>query len=79
MGIIGGILIVKWFSAYPIYFTGDLKDVYEEYGIESIIYFSGHEKIFIVQTLIVLILSVLLALYPGYKVIRLKPVEAINS
>ena len=79
MGIIGGILIVKWFSAHPIYFTGDLKDVYEEYGIESIIYFSGHEKIFIAQTLIVLILSVLLALYPGYKVIRLKPVEAINS
>lgn len=79
IGIIGGVLIVKWFTIHPIHFTGELKEVYEEYGIESIIYFSGHEKIFIVQTLIVLILSTLLALYPGYKVMKLKPVEAINS
>ena len=79
MGIIGGVLIVKWFTIHPIHFTGELKEVYEEYGIESIIYFSSHEKIFITQTLIVLILSILIAFYPGYKVMRLKPVEAINS
>ncbi|NJB69924.1 ABC-type lipoprotein release transport system permease subunit [Saonia flava] len=78
-GIIGGMLVVKWFTVYPIHLTGDLKEVYEDYGIESIIYFSSHEKIFITQTLIVLILSTLLAFYPGYKVMKLKPVEAINS
>ena len=78
-GVIAGILIIKWFTMYPIHLTGELKQVYEDYGIESIIYFSGHEKIFIVQTLIVLILSMLLAFYPGYKVMKLKPVEAINS
>ncbi len=79
MGILVGILIVKWFTIHPVYFTGELKEVYEEYGIESIIYFSSHEKIFITQTLIVLTLSVLIALYPGFKVMRLKPVKAINS
>lgn len=78
-GIIAGFLVIKWFTAYPIHFTGELKEVYEDYGIESIIYFSSHEKIFIVQTLIVLLLSILLAFYPGYKVMKLKPVEAINS
>ena len=78
-GVIAGFLVIKWFTAYPIHFTGELKEVYEDYGIESIIYFSSHEKIFIVQTLIVLLLSVLLACYPGYKVMNLKPVEAINS
>tara|TARA_R110000765_G_scaffold424385_1_gene535088 strand:+ start:1079 stop:2299 length:1221 start_codon:yes stop_codon:yes gene_type:complete len=78
-GVIAGFLIIKWFTAHPIHFTGELKDVYEDYGIESILYFSSHEKIFIVQTLIVLLLSVLLACYPGYKVMKLKPVEAINS
>ena len=78
-GVIAGFLVIKWFTAHPIHFTGELKDVYEDYGIESILYFSSHEKIFIVQTLIVLLLSVLLACYPGYKVMKLKPVEAINS
>jgi ABC-type lipoprotein release transport system permease subunit len=78
-GVIAGFLVIKWFTAYPIHFTGELKEVYEDYGIESIIYFSSHEKIFIVQTLVVLLLSILLAFYPGYKVMKLKPVEAINS
>ncbi|MBQ0732866.1 ABC transporter permease [Aquimarina celericrescens] len=78
-GILGGIVVVQWFTKYPIHLTGELKEVYEDYGIESIIYFSSHEKIFIVQTLIVLILSILLAFYPGFKVMKLKPVEAINS
>ena len=78
-GIITGVLVVKWFTIHPIHLTGEIKQVYEEYGIESIIYFSSQEKIFIVQTLIVLTLSILLAFYPGYKVMKLKPVEAINS
>jgi len=78
-GVVAGILIVKWFTAYPIHLTGEIKQVYEDYGIESIIYFSSNEKIFIVQTLIVLLLSIILAFYPGFKVMRLKPVDAING
>ena len=78
-GVIAGILVIKWFTEYPIHLTGNLKEVYEDYGIESIIYFSSHEKIFITQTLVVLLLSILLAFYPGYKVMKIKPVEAINS
>jgi len=78
-GVIAGILFIKWFTIHPIHLTGELKQVYEDYGIESIIYFSSHEKIFIVQTLIVLILAILLAFYPGFKLRKLNPVEAINS
>lgn len=79
MGSIGGILVVKWFTKYPVYFTGELKEIYENYGIEPIIYFSGSKRIFMIQTSIVLILTLLLAFYPGLKVMRLKPVEALNS
>lgn len=79
VGIIGGVLIIKWFTRYPIHLTGEIKQVYEDWGIESILYFSSQEYIFITQTLIVLALSILLAFYPGYKVMKLKPVEAINS
>lgn len=78
-GSIGGILLVKWFTRYPVYFKGELKEIYENYGIEPIIYFSSGKNIFLMQTLIVLILTLLVALYPGLKVMRLKPVDAINS
>lgn len=79
VGIIGGALIVKWFTIHPIHLTGEIKQVYEDYGIESIIYFSNQGQIFIAQAFIVLALSILLAFYPGYKVMKLKPVEALNS
>jgi len=78
-GIVGGILIVKWFVHNPVYFTGELKEVYENYGIEPFLYFSENPKIFIVQALIILILSGLLTFYPVFKMMTLKPVEAINS
>jgi len=79
IGIIGGVFVVKWFTIHPIFFTGELKEVYENYGIEPIIYFSNDQNIFIIQASIVLLLSVFLALYPGFKVMKLKPLEAINS
>ena len=79
MGILGGLLLVQVFTKYPIEFGGSLKEVYEEYGFEPIIYFSSHVSIFINQTLIVLGLATMLALYPGFKVMRLRPVDAINS
>lgn len=78
-GVIAGIILISWFSQNPIYFSGVLKEIYENYGIEPIIYFSSSIDIFIVQTLIVLTLSLLLAFYPGFKVLRLKPVEALNT
>ncbi|MCJ7759114.1 MAG: FtsX-like permease family protein, partial [Gillisia sp.] len=78
-GIVGGILIIKWFVHNPVYFTGELKEVYENYGIEPFLYFSENPKIFIVQALIILILSGLLTFYPVFKMMTLKPVEAINS
>ena len=78
-GIAGGILVVQWFINNPIYFTGELKEIYENYGIEPYLYFSGNPRIFIIQALIILILSGLLAFYPVFKMMTLKPVDAINS
>lgn len=78
-GVIGASLIIMWFTEHPIYFTGELKEVYQNYGIDPIIFFSEDHRIFIIQALIVMFLSLILALYPGIKVMRLKPIDAINS
>lgn len=77
-GVVAGMAGVAWFIRHPIRFTGALKEVYEQYGIEPVIYFSAHEKIFVVQALVVLGLALAVALYPGWKVIRLQPVDALN-
>lgn len=78
-GVVAGILLVRWFTKYPVHFSGELQEIYENYGIEPIIYFSSDEKIFIAQTLIVLTLSTILAFYPCFMVMKLKPIEAINK
>lgn len=78
-GVVAGILLVQWFTKYPVHFSGELQEIYENYGIEPIIYFSSDEKIFIAQTLIVLTISTILAFYPCFKVMKLKPIEAINK
>ena len=79
MGILAGVFLVYVFTEYPLQFSGSLQEVYKEYGFEPIIYFSGSARIFITQALIILVLATLLALYPGYKIIRLRPVNALNS
>lgn len=78
-GVIGARLVIMWFTEHPIHFTGELKEVYQTYGIDPVIFFSEDHRIFIIQTLIVMFLSVILALYPGLKVMKLKPIDAINS
>ncbi len=78
IGVAAGILGVSWFIRHPVKFTGSLKEAYEQYGIEPVIYFSAHEKIFVVQTLVVLSLTLFVTLYPGWKVMRIQPVDALN-
>ena len=78
-GVVAGFLGIRWYSLHPVEFTGSLREVYEQYGIEPVIYFSAQEDIFVVQAMIVLALALAVSLYPGWKVMRLHPVEALNS
>lgn len=78
-GIIAGYGIVAWGISHPIHFTGQYKEAYERYGLEPIIKFSDDSSIFISQALVILVLAILLAIYPFIKIIRFKPLKAINS
>lgn len=78
-GIIAGYALVAWFVKYPIEFTGQLREAYVRYGLEPIISLSMGGYVFIEQALIILVLTSLLALYPGIKLLKMKPVKAINS
>jgi ABC-type lipoprotein release transport system permease subunit len=78
-GIVASIPVVWYFKLNPIRFTGQLEQVYIEFGMEPIIPFSSDPGIFITQGVIVFCLAVILGLYPFIKIVNLRPVQAINS
>lgn len=78
-GIAASIPLIAYFRFNPIRFSGQLEEAYKRYGFEPIMYFSAEERIFITQAIIVLVITLVLAVYPFVKILRIKPIEAINS
>ncbi len=82
-GCLAGILlswpIVWYLNIHPIEFGGDLAKTYEKFGFAAIFPATLKVRIFLEQTFFVLCMGLLLALYPVWRVLRLKAVEAMHS
>ena len=72
-------LVILYFVFFPIRFSGDLKQVYESFGIEPIINMSLNPTIFYYQALIIFLLALAVTIYPSIRILKLKPVEAMRS
>lgn len=79
LGMLASFIVILYFHLNPIRFTGNLKEVYESYGMEAIISMSMKPSVFYYQALIVFVLAVLVSVYPSLKILRLKPIEAMRS
>ncbi len=79
MGIVVSTPIVWYFNKNPMRFSGNYADLLEKFGFEPIFPTAFDPKIFVTQALIIFIMTVLLALYPWFKIRRLKPVEAMRD
>lgn len=79
LGILTSIPIVYYLYKYPIRFTGEMGNAYEQFGFEPIFPASMNLNIFITQSLIVLVLGMLLSTYPLLKIARLNPVVAMKK
>lgn len=83
LGVAGGSLISLPLLLYlfynPIYLTGDIAKVYENFGFEPIIPFSLEPGIFFGQAVVVLIIASLLAIYPMSAIQSLKIVKALKE
>lgn len=79
LGILTSIPIVYYLYKYPIRFTGEMGNAYEQFGFEPIFPASLNPNIFITQGLIVLVLGMLLSTYPLVKIARLNPVTAMKK
>ncbi len=78
-GILAGIPIIAYFHANPISVTGEMAKAYESFGMEAIFPFSKDINIFITQATIVFVLSLVLSIYPWFRILRLKAIEALKS
>lgn len=81
-GCIVGILLswpITWyFTEYPIRIGGEMAKIYERFGFETIFPATLHAPIFINQTVAVLTVGLILALYPAIRILRLDPVQAMR-
>ncbi|MBN2638023.1 MAG: ABC transporter permease [Bacteroidales bacterium] len=82
IGVIVGLIIITPILIYlnmnPIPITGDMAQMYLEFNIEPVIPFSLQPGIFIYQTLIILGLSLLSALYPIIYLARFNVLNAFR-
>lgn len=78
-GILAGIPIITYFHYNPIRITGEMAKAYESFGIEAVFPFSNNLNIFMTQAIIVFGLTLVLSLYPWFKILKLKAIKALNS
>lgn len=83
LGAVFGILIsyalMYYLMVNPIQVTGDLAKTYEQFGIEAVLPTSTDWDIFYTQALIVLIVTGVLALYPCFKIWKMKPIDSMRG
>lgn len=79
LGMLCGYLLVNLYASHPIQLTGQIREMYLRYGIEPVISLSSRSEVFTYQGAAILIIGLVLSLYPGWRVMKLKPVQAINS
>ncbi len=78
MGLLISIPVVHYFRKFPIRIGGNTAKAYERFGFEAIFPTAVDSRIFINQGVIVLLIGLVLALYPVYKIIRLNAVQALK-
>jgi len=78
-GAIVGAPILLYFFYNPIRFTGDMAQYMIQYGFEPIMPFSLEPMIFVWQTVSVLIIALVVAAYPLFKISKIDPVSALRT
>lgn len=78
-GIIVGIPIIAYFHSNPIRVTGEMAKAYESFGMEAIFPFSNDIGLFLTQAAIVFLMSLVLSVYPWFRILRLKAIEALKN
>jgi ABC-type lipoprotein release transport system permease subunit len=78
-GILGSIPIILYLHFNPIRMTGDAAKAFETIGVEPIMNFSIDPRIFLSQSVVVLLIALTTAIYPVLFINRMQPAKAIHG
>ena len=79
LGLFVSYLFCLWFYYHPIPLTGDLASATIQYGMEPYMFFSLKPSIFYNQVVIVFLISILISVFPVYKISHLKITKAMRA
>lgn len=79
VGFCLSIPVVYWLHYHPIRFTGDAAQSFAAYGFEPVMKTSTDISIFTAQAELVFVITVVLSLYPLYKILKLNPLNAMRA
>jgi ABC-type antimicrobial peptide transport system permease subunit len=79
MGAVLGAPIIAYFHYNPISVSGSVIKAYKQFGIEPVMPFSMQGTIFLWQTLVVFGITLILTLYPYFRLRHLKTIEALRT
>lgn len=83
LGILSSLLvtipIILYLNKNPIRLKGNLEEISLKYGVEPILPFNKDIDLFINQTIVVLIIGIVCALYPLLYIRKLNPVQALRQ
>lgn len=83
VGVVAGCAIslplIVYLSYHPIPFTGRAAEAYIEFGFEPVMYFSAQWFIFARQVLIIFLVTLVVYLYPLFKVMKLSLTKSLHS
>lgn len=79
VGFIVSIPIIQMLVSNPIPLTGDAATAYEQFGMEPAIYFGNAFGVFIDQLLIIFSISIVVAIYPLTKILKLQVTKALRG
>jgi putative ABC transport system permease protein len=63
----------------PIPLPGEVSEVYEKFGFEPVIYFGTQSRVFVNQVITVFAITLLISLYPVFKIKNLKVANALRT
>ena len=79
IGILLGYLMTSWFSVHGINLVMFSEEGMQQFGMSSFIYPVVKSEDYLSLAIAVFITALLASIYPAYKAIKLKPVEAIRK
>lgn len=71
--------MILYFNKNPFRLKGNLEEISLKYGVEPILPFNKDIDLFINQTIVVLIIGIVCALYPLLYIQKLNPVQALRQ